>query len=75
MGLNELELWHRRHEELIQEAKNERLARRLRKERSQGSSQSERRLVALRRATISWKRTNTRSPGLRAFREELRRAR
>ena len=77
MGLNEFELWHRRHEELIQEAKNERLARQLRKERSQRSSQtgSEQRLAALRRATILWKRTNPRSIGLRASRKELRRAR
>jgi hypothetical protein len=38
MNLNELELWHRRHEELLQEAENERFARRLRKGRPQRSS-------------------------------------
>ncbi len=77
MGLNELELWYRRHEELVQEAKNERLARWLRKERSQRSSQtgSERRLAALRRATILWKRPVPRSSGLRGYRKELGRAR
>lgn len=38
--LTELELWHRRHEELLREAENERLARRLRSDRPKDASRT-----------------------------------
>ena len=41
MGLSELELWHRHHEELLREAQRGRLARLLRAARSKGASGSQ----------------------------------
>jgi hypothetical protein len=56
MNLNELELWHRRHEELLQEAENERFARRLRKGRPQRFSPTGRGrgMARLYEAIASW---------------------
>ena len=72
--LNEPDLWHQRHHELLREAENERLARRLRKERLQGSSRrgNGRRMMttSLRRAIASGWRPLSRSLGLRASRTE-----
>jgi hypothetical protein len=60
MNLNELELWHRRHEELLQEAENERFTRRQRTGRSQlfSPTESGRRMARLHEAIASWGRTS-----------------
>jgi len=60
MNLNELELWHRRHEELVQEAENERFTRRQRKVRPQRFSPTGcgRRMARLHEAITSWGRTS-----------------
>jgi hypothetical protein len=52
MNVNELELWHRHHQELIREADNKRLARQLRQEHPRRASRpgSRRRMVGLGRA-------------------------
>jgi hypothetical protein len=59
MMLNELELAHRHRQELVREAENERLARRLREEslrRRAPRPGSGRSLAGLRRATGLWER-------------------
>lgn len=59
MILNELELAHRHRQELVREAENERLARRLREEslrRRAPRPGSGRSLAGLRRATGLWER-------------------
>ncbi len=59
MNVNELELAHHHHEELVREAENEHLARRLREERHRRPSclRSRRSMARLRRAMGLWERT------------------
>ena len=59
MDINELELAHRHHEELVREAENEHLARRLREERRRRPShlRSRRSMARLGRAMGLWGRT------------------
>ena len=62
MGLHELELWNRQHEDLLREAENGRLARRLREEqrpRRSFRSGSVRRMAGLGRAIGLWGRIST----------------
>ena len=62
MMLNELELAHRHRQELVREAENERLARRLREEslrRRAPRPGSGRSLAGLRRAAVFWGRIST----------------
>ncbi len=72
--LNEFDLWHQRHHELLREAENNRLARRLGEERLQGSSRrgNGRRMMttSLRRAIALGWRPLSRSLRLRASRTE-----
>jgi hypothetical protein len=58
MGINELELAHHHHKELMREAENEHLARRLREERHRRPSRlrSRRRMARLGRAMGLWGR-------------------
>jgi hypothetical protein len=60
MGLSELEMYNRRHEELRREAENWRLSRRLRQERSRevSGAESGRGMVKFRRAITLWGRTS-----------------
>ena len=60
MGLTELDLYNRRHEELLQEAGDRRLARRLRKEhpRRISETKSRRRKARLHRMIAIWGRTS-----------------
>jgi hypothetical protein len=58
MNLDELELWHRRHEELGREAENRRFVRRLRKERPRSSSRSGRGIARLHETITLWEGTN-----------------
>jgi hypothetical protein len=62
MNIIELELAHHHHEELVQEADNERLARGLREDRPRpwaSRLRSGRNLAGLRRAMGLWGRTST----------------
>ncbi len=58
--LNEIDLWHERSRELLREAENGRLARRLRAPRSKGSHRTTNggRISPLRRAAALWGRTS-----------------
>jgi hypothetical protein len=58
--LNEIDLWRERSHELLREAENERLARRLRAPRSERASRTThvQRISPLRRATALWGRTS-----------------
>jgi hypothetical protein len=59
MNLTELELYNRRHKELLQEAEDRRLARRLRQEhpRRMSETKSRRRKSRLHRMSAIWGRT------------------
>jgi hypothetical protein len=60
MSLSDLELYNRRHEELLREAEDRRLARRLRQEhpRRISETKSRRRKTRLHRMTALWGRTS-----------------
>ena len=61
MKPNELELWYRRHEELVREAENGRLTQRLREERPRRSSSqagSRGRMARVHGALALWGGTN-----------------
>jgi hypothetical protein len=58
--INDLEMWHERSHDLLQDAEKARVARRLRSARPQGDSRTTygRRFAGLRRATALWGRTS-----------------